>query len=86
MVGAYRSGGDKLYATSFKQSGVAFGARAHKQRVGILDGVGCNFVGGKIVDRSKRLEQTLNVGYVFFYDYFHCVSSGLSKSAVVHAR
>ena len=75
VVKAYGCRTHKADAAAGQQVGVAFGARAHQQGVGIADNGGGDLLTLAVEDLSVRLKHTLQVGDIGLDDYFQTPAS-----------
>ena len=71
MVGAYSGCGYEFYVAAFKEGGIAAGARAYYEGIGIFYGLRGEGLGGEVGYLSVWLEEAVDEGDVFFDYYFH---------------
>ena len=73
VVGADGGRADEAHAAAVEQVGIAAGAGAHDERIGLLDGLAGDVARLQILDRGPRLNQPLDVRYVAVNNNSHLI-------------
>ena len=81
MVGANSGCGNEHHVGAFKQCGVAAGAGAHNQSVGLAHGFWGDVLGCEIGDGCVVVEQPAHKGDVALHNYFHITVWHTNKAA-----
>ena len=71
VVGAYGGSAYKLASAAIEQRGIAVGACANDESVGISHAFAGELLRFKVFHLGKWLKQPLDVGDMAFYKYFH---------------
>ena len=85
MIGADGRRADEAHTATVEQRGMATGAGADNQRIGVTDCVTRDILGLKIKNLGSGLDDALDVGDVAVNDNLHGISRFAVKKAIHEA-